>query len=156
LSKIDRKSLVYLDETGFDTFYYREYARAPRDERAYGEISGRKFQRTSVVAAKCENRIIAPVQYDGTMDAQLFEWWFETQLLPAIPRGSTIVLDNARVHRKSELFDLAADSGCFILFLPAYSPDLNPIEHFWAWIKQRLRSILSQFISFDEALTACF
>ena len=156
MSKIDEESLVYVDQTGFDQFLYCEYAWAPRDQRAYSEVSGRKYKRSSIVAGKCKKRIFAPLQYDGTMNSKLMEWWFETQLLKEIPRGSTVVLDNARFHRKTELRALAEKAGCFILFLPPYSPDLNPIELFWAWLKQKMRSILPDFDSFDDAITACF
>jgi len=156
ISEIDPKTLVYVDQTGIDQFLYREYAWALRNHRAYGEVSGRKFKRSSIVAGKCQKRIIAPLQYEGTMNGQLMEWWFETCLLRQIPRGSTIVLDNARFHRKAELRDLAAAAGCFVLFLPPYSPDLNPIELFWAWLKQKLRCVLPYCESLDNALTACF
>ena len=71
--------------------------------------------------------------YDGTTDSSLFEQWFEQRLLPVIPKYSIIILDNATFHRKAKLRALAEESDCEVLFLPPYSPDLNPIENFWAW-----------------------
>ncbi|MCL2199679.1 MAG: transposase, partial [Defluviitaleaceae bacterium] len=59
-------------------------------------------------------------------------------------------------HRKSTLKELAAKANCEVIFLPPYSPDLNPIEKFWAWLKQKLKSVLFMFPNFDDALMDCF
>jgi transposase len=147
---------VYVDETGIDQYLYRPYARTPKGLPAYGKISGRKYERTSIVAGQCAKRIVAPLQYNGTMDSVLFEFWFRSMLLPSISKGSVVVMDNARFHQKRILRELAEACGCHILFLPPYSPDLNPIEHFWAWLKKKLRKILPQFNSLDDAIFACF
>lgn len=100
--------------------------------------------------------ILAPLQYEGTMDSALFEMWFQECLLPTLPEDSFIVMDNARFHRKNKLFALAQSSGHQLVFLPPYSPELNPIENFWAWLKVKLRNILSSFVSFDDALYYVF
>ena len=73
-----------------------------------------------------------------------------------VSKGSVIILDNATFHKKSVLPDLARKYNCEVLFLPPYSPDLNPIEKKWAWLKQKLRSILFKFDSFDIALQSVF
>jgi transposase len=121
-----------------------------------GKISGKKFKRTNIVSAKCSNKIVAPMVYDGTTDSLLFEFWFENKLLKLIPRFSVIVLDNATFHRKETLHKLAANAMCEVLFLPPYSPDLNPIEKFWAWLKRKLRDTLNSYYSFHDALVDCF
>jgi len=100
--------------------------------------------------------VIAPMQYDGPMDSEVFESRFEAWLLPAMPEGSVVVMDNASFHRKGRLRALAEKAGYALLFLPPYSPELNPIENFWAWLKGRLRKILPLFSSFDEALHEAF
>jgi transposase len=122
----------------------------------FGKISGKRFKRTSIVAAQCKGIIIAPLQYSGTMDSALFFAWFTTMLLPLLLPGSVIVMDNARFHCKSMLFPVAQKAGCRLLFLPPYSPDFNRIEFFWAWLKSRLRKVLPLFPSLDEAITDCF
>ena len=141
---------------GIDQYLYRPYARSSRGIPVYGKISGRKYERTSFVAAKCEKRIVAPLQYSGTMDSVLFNFWFQTMLLPSLKIGSVIIMDNARFHQKNVLCELAEKAHCYVLFLPPYSPDLNPIEHFWAWLKARLRKILPYFASLDDAVMDCF
>ena len=150
------ESIVYVDETGVDQCLYREYARAPRGQKVVSKISGKKFRRTNIVAGLCCGRWVAPLEYSGTTDSVLFEFWFKNCLLQEINKGSVIVLDNATFHKKSVLSVLAKTYNCEVLFLPPYSPDLNPIEKKWAWLKRKLREILLSFPSFDDALYALF
>ena len=147
---------VYVDESGIDTYIYREKARAVRGKKVYGAVNGKKYKRTNIVAAKCGNEIFAPLEYTGSTDHRLFEQWFTTMLLPILALGSVIILDNASFHRKSVLKMLAKEAGFTIVFLPPYSPDYNLIEYFWASLKSRLRKIIKDFDSLSDAITACF
>lgn len=156
IEKIPLNKLYYIDECGCDTFLYREYARAPRGETVVGKISGKKFKRINIVAAKCIERIIAPMIYDGTTDGELFEFWFEHEFLKCVPENSVAIMDNATFHRKAKLKELADNACCKLLFLPPYSPDLNPIEKHWAWLKRKLRDILKSYEVFMDALQDCF
>lgn len=145
-----------MDECGIDTYLYREYGYAPRGQQVFGRISGRKYKRCGMVAAKMGGRILAPFQYSGTMDSGLFEFWFSTQLLPSLERDTVIVMDNASFHSKKRLISAAQNFGCRLVFLPPYSPELNPIENFWSWLKRFLRKILPSVPSFDDALFTAF
>lgn len=156
LKNIASERLVYVDETGIDQCLYREYARAMRGQKVTTKISGRKFKCTNIVAGICQGKWVAPLQYNGTTDSILFEFWFENYLLKEVNRNSIIILDNATFHKKSILSELAKSKNCEVLFLPPYSPDLNPIELRWAWLMQKLRGILHFFSSFDEALWSVF
>jgi len=104
----------------------------------------------------CQGKWVAPLEYGGTTDSVLFEFWFEKCLLKEVKQGNIIILDNATFHKKSVLPDLAKRHGCEVLFLPPYSPDLNPIEKRWAWLKRKLRDTLQSCDSFDEALRGAF
>jgi hypothetical protein len=117
IEKIPPEQIAYVDEMGNDTYLYREYGRSKRGERIDGIVSGRKFKRTGIVAAKMGAAIIEPLQYDGTMYSKLFETWFETRLLPALPAKSVIVMDNASFHRKSKLYYLTEKAGHRLIFL---------------------------------------
>jgi transposase len=135
---------------------YREYGWSAKGEPIIGKVSGRKYQRTGLVAALIGDTIYEPLQYEGTMDSILFEAYFETRLLPALPQNTVIVMDNASFHRKSKLIPMAQKSGHSIIFLPPYSPNLNRIEFFWSWLKRHLRKILPAHSSLDDALCSSF
>ena len=156
INRISLKNIVYVDESGIEQCLFRAFALAPSGQKVFGKISGKKFKRTNIVAGLCEGRWIAPLQYSGSTDSVLFEFWFENCLLKEVKCGQFIVLDNATFHRKTRLAELAASKKCKMIFLPPYSPDLNPIEKKWAWLKQKLRNILSASESFDQALATCF
>ena len=156
IKDVPPENIAYVDECGIDTYLDREYGYALRGQQVFGRVSGRKYKRCSIVAAKMADKILAPFQYDGTMDSKLFEFWFSKQLLPSLDAGSVIVMDNASFHSRKRLVSVALNAGHKLLFLPPYSPELNPIEHFWACLKRFLRSFLPAAPSFDCALSAAF
>ena len=156
IEQITAEKLVYVDEPGIDQCLYREYARAPRGQKVMGIISGKKFKRTNIVAGTCCGKWVAPMQYDCSTDSLLFEFWFENCLLKEVKPEQYIILDNATFHRKKRLTEIAEKNNCNVIFLPPYSPDLNPIENMWAWLKQKLREILQNSDSFDYALWSVF
>ena len=156
VNALPQEKLLYVDEVGIDQYLYRPYARALIGQSVYGKISGRTYKRTSIVSGYCLKKVVSPLQYSGTMDSVLFLFWFVTMLLPNLTPGYVIVMDNARFHQKKALHEAAEKAGCRVLFLPPYSPDLNPIENLWAWLKSRLRKILPLFDSLDDAITDCF
>jgi len=81
---------------------------------------------------------VAPYCYTENSTGELFENWFKTKLVKSIQKGSTIIMDNASFHRKKKLRNLTRRHGMRLLFLPAYSPDFNPIENTWANMKRFL------------------
>lgn len=156
IKDIDPDKIAYVDESGIDSYFYREYAYAPRGEKVYGKISGRKFQRSNIVAAKLNDKIIAPMQYKGITNATLFENWFEQCLLPCLSKENVVIMDNASFHRKNELFQIAEKHHITLIFLPPYSPELNPIEKFWANLKYWLKMNAHHFDHIDDAIKAAF
>ena len=122
---------------------YREHARAPRGERIYQAVAGQRRERTSIIAASRQNKLVAPLVFEGSCNTEVVDVYFEQVLLPALPSGSVIVLDNARFHHSPTTQKLVEAAGCRLLFLPVYSPDLNPIEHIWAAFKTGLRKDLA-------------
>jgi transposase len=150
--------LFYADESGFDECYAREYGYAPRGEKVIGEISGKHFARTSIVAAKNGNEIVAPFAFSGSMNGDLFEGWLERIFVPTLttPEKSVLIIDNATHHKKDAIYEIADEYGFKVIFLPPYSPDMNPIENFWANVKRRLRLHMHKFTSFWDALVHAF
>ena len=131
--------IVYIDETGIDRYLYRPYARAPRGEKVYEKISGRRFERTSIVAGQVDGEFIAPMIYKESMTSDFFEAWFQKFLLPTLSTSSVIIMDNARFHRMGKLEILCEEFEHKLLPLPPYSPEYNSIEKTWAHIKKHLK-----------------
>ena len=98
---------VYLDETGFDRYLFRPYARSLKGQIVKAQISGKRYRRLSLVSAQVGNRLIAPMVYQNTMTGVFFEAWFQQCLLPALTQKSVIILDNARFHRMGVLREMA-------------------------------------------------
>ena len=136
--------VYFLDESGVDHRLYRPYARAPRGEKVYAEVSGARRGRTSIISACRGGRLVSPVVFEGYCDGDMARAYFGQSLLPSIPGGSVIVLDNAAFHRSPALLALVQAAGCSLMFLPTYSPDLNPIEHVWAALKKLIQPGLQE------------
>lgn len=154
ISQFDSKKLVYLDETGFREDFKRMHAYSRRGVAVNGIISGRKYARTNFVGGLHNGQIIAAKFYAGSMKSLLFEDWFENQLLKRIPHNRIIIMDNATFHRKKKLRQLARKYNCQAIFLPPYSPQLNPIEPYWANVKRHLRT--NTFESLISAICSYF
>lgn len=130
----------------------KDKGRSLRGVKIYVKRRGRRFARTNVIGAKINGKHIGVMTFRGAMNSDLFEAWFEMWLLPRLPKGSAIILDNATFHRKNALFEIANRLGFILLFLPAYSPDKNSIEHSWANMKRWLRSYAKYFLAVQDAI----
>lgn len=156
IEKASKEEVVYLDESGVDEFLYQDYGWSQRGQRIEAEISGKKFERFSVVAAKCGDKILAPLGYNGTCNTALFNFWLKEILLPTLEPGQIVVMDNASFHKSAETREIIEEAGCKLLYLPPYSPDLNPIEHFWANLKKKMRSVMRKFDKLIDCMQHCF
>lgn len=144
--------VVYIDETGIDTYLYRKNGRAPRGQKVYDTISGRRFERTSLVAGQVNQTFVTPMIYKESMTSAFFVEWFKSQLLPALETPHVIVMDTASFHPKKILDKLSIDAGHFFLPLPPYSPELNPIEKSWATLKRGVAELLRKMDSITDAM----
>lgn len=144
LKKIDPKKVVYIDEAGIDNRLYREYARALRGQKVYAPVPGKKRERISIIGGLMEGVFVAPFTFKGGCNKEVFNTWLEQILLPQVPKGTTFIMDNATFHKSPQTRELIEKAGCYLLFLPTYSPDLNPIEHWWHKIKSILRPLIQQ------------
>ena len=156
MEKIPEKNRVYIDESGVDKYLHRERARAPREIQIYGAISGKRYARESFIAAKVESSIIASFCYTGTCDTLLFNLWLKDFLLPELKPGQVVIMDNASFHKSQDSQRLIEEAGCKVLFLPPYSPDLNPIEIFWANFKKIIQNNLEKFKTLAEVIDFSF
>jgi len=144
-----KDDIVYLDETGFQSSTQRDYGWAKTGQRVYGLKSGHQRPRTSCIGALYKGKLIAPFLFQGNTNTTVFNTWLKECLLPLLPKGKVIVMDNAVFHKSKETVELIENAGCSVLFLPPYSPDLNPIEHTWANLKRQWK-YLPQNTSLDS------
>ena len=133
------KTLVYLDETGFQDETFRSYGYAPRGESVLGLISSHRTRTMTLIVAQLNNKLIVPKLLSGSCNAQSFNAWLDQELCPRLDAKCVVIMDNARIHKTGETQALIQACGASLLYLPPYSPDYNPVEHQFANIK-RLRS----------------
>ncbi|MCC5831603.1 MAG: transposase [Chlamydiales bacterium] len=112
------KALVFVDESGIDSYLYSPYAWSKRGENVFGEILGKHFARNSFVAAKCKSKILAPLCFQGTCNTKLFDLSIEQFLVPELSPGQVVILDNASFHKSERTRVLIEQAGCQLLFLP--------------------------------------
>lgn len=144
--------VVYLDETGFEWSTQRDYGCAPRGQRVYGRRSANSRPRTGLVGALVGGKLSCPMLFEGTCDTVVFNAWLETSLLPHLSKHTLIVMDNATFHKSAKTKELIEQARCRLLFLPPYSPELNPIEKTWANIKRRRK--YHSHLSLDQLLSS--
>lgn len=120
------------------------------------EVSGKRFARESFIAGRVGSKTLAPFCFQGTCDGRLFTMWIKDFLVPELKPGQVIIMDNAAFHKSATTRELIEGAGCQLLFLPPYSPDLNPIETFWANLKEKIRSIIHQFKTLQDAIDFAF
>ncbi len=139
IADIPPGQIIYVDESGVDDRIYREYGRAPKGREVPGEVSGKKTERISVIAGLREKKLTAPFRFEGYCDTDVFNTWIEECLISELKTGDVVVMDNASFHKSSKTGELVESKGARLLPLPTYSPDLNPIENYWAIGKARIR-----------------
>ena len=135
---------MYIDESGIDIGICKDRGWGKKSEKLVGKKSGKYYERTNIIAGLVSNKPIAPMVFNGSCNTKLFETWVDKFLTKELKPGQVIVMDNAAFHKSVKAKELIESVGCSIIFLPPYSPDLNPIEKFWAnmkrWIKQKINN----------------
>jgi transposase len=118
----------------------RLYARAPKGERAYGSVPRNRGKNTVLIASMTlEGAMGEAMALEGSTKAFVFEAYVEHFLAPSLQEGQIVVMDNLGAHKTDRVRELIEEKGCELWFLPAYSPDLNPIEEAFSKVKARLR-----------------
>lgn len=148
--KKEDKQIVYIDESGFAHDMPRTHGYSIKGERCYGTHDWGVKGRTNAIGALVGRSIIAIGLITGSVNTEVFTSWLEQILLPELPKKSVIVMDNAAFHKSKDMQKILEDSGHTLLYLPPYSPDLNPIEKKWAQAKKIRRTTNC---SIDELFT---
>lgn len=151
IQTIDPALIVYSDETGIDDNEVPLTGWSPRGERSYATKKAERSARYNITAALHMNQLFAPFLFQGYSTASTYETYIERVLAPSLKPGMVLVIDNARFHKSKKVIDLIEAVGCRIIFLPPYSPDFNPIEHWWSSVKKAIRTAAQGAKDFYDA-----
>jgi transposase len=138
--------LVFIDETGASTKMARLYGRAPRGQRCRAPIPHGHWKTTTFTGALRRHGLTAPMVLEGPMNGPAFLAYVERVLAPTLEPGDIVVMDNLPAHKPAGVRRAIAQAGAALLYLPPYSPDLNPIEMVFAKLKAILRKAAARTI----------
>jgi transposase len=133
-AEIDPKRLVFVDEMGVHTSLAPLYGYSPKGERVRLKVPRNRGTNTTLLGGMGETMAV-----EGSTDREAFEAYLEHALAPTLKAGQVVVLDNLSAHKPARVRELIEGKGCELIYLPAYSPDFNPIEEAFAKIKDILR-----------------
>lgn len=139
LPALDIGSVVFLDECGINTKMARLSGRAPLGQRLVASLPHGHWHTSTFIAGLRHDRVDAPWVLDRAMNGDAFLVWLETQLAPTLSTGDVVIMDNLSSHKVAGVQEIIEDTGATLLYLPPYSPDLNPIEMLFSKIKAALR-----------------
>lgn len=144
LATLDPKTLIFMDESGIDDNETYSYAWGTQGQRVYGIKKANRGKRLSIISALNDNNLQAPFVFEGYCNTEVIHLYIERVLVPTLRPGQIVIMDNASFHKSQRIKDAIEKAQCQLLYLPVYSPDLNPIEHFWAAIKNSIRKTLTR------------
>jgi transposase len=131
---------VFIDEMGSNLGLTRLYGRAAPGQRVRDYVPGDRGGNVSTIGAMSLDGMRTGLSVPGAIDGETMLFFVEEFLVPTLKRGDIVVMDNNPIHKLDDIEDAIAAAGAWVLFLPTYSPDLNPIELCWAKVKSRLRA----------------
>jgi transposase len=147
LPKMDVEKPVFIDETWTTANMTRRYGRAPRGKRCIGSAPHEHWKTTTFVGA-LRRRLTAPMVTDEPIDGEMFLACVRKFLCPTLETGDIVILDNLSSHKVAGVEEAILATGATVLYLPPYSPDLNPVEKFFSKLKALLRKAAKR--SIDE------
>ena len=136
---LDAPRLVFIDETAVTTKMVRHYGRCPRGERLVAKVPHGHWKTMTLVVGLRIDSLTAPYVIDGAMDGPTFLAYVEQVLVPTLDKHDIVFMDNLRTHKVDGVRQAIEAAGATLRYLPAYSPDLNPIEQAFAKLKTALR-----------------
>lgn len=140
-SVIDPSHLVFLDESGLKTNMTRLYGRAHKGARCHDAAPCGHWEATTVLSSIRLDGTTESVLFEGAVDGKMFEEYIKEILAPQLRPGDILIMDNLRAHKSARAVEIVQSRHADVKFLPAYSPDLNPIEKMWSKLKQIIRGL---------------
>lgn len=144
--RLDPEKLVFIDETGTTTNMARRRGRCRRGARLIGRVPHGHWKTTTLVAGLRVDAVTAPFVIDRAMTGHIFRTYLEHCLVPTLAAGDIVIMDNLRAHKVAGVREAIEAAGAVLLYLPPYSPDLNPIEQLFAKLKALLRKAAERTI----------
>lgn len=142
---------VFVDESGSNKALCPRYGYAPKGERSHGQAPRNRGRNTSILAAMSREGLVGTMTVEGSTNTAVFLTYLDQVLCPALRPGQIVIMDNLSVHKNDAVKEKIEACGCRLVFLPAYSPDFNPIEHAFSKLKAFLRKAKART---QEALEA--
>jgi transposase len=139
--QLDARRLIFIDETWAKTNMTRLRGRAPLGDRLIAKTPHGHWKTTTLIAALGLKGVRCSTLVDGAVEAEVFEAFVEQVLVPELRPGDVVIMDNLSSHKRARTRELIEAAGAELIYLPPYSPDLNPIEMVFAKVKQALRSL---------------
>lgn len=137
----ESRPIVYIDESGFSHDMPRTHGYSKKGQRCYGTHDWGAKGRTNAIGALIGATLLTVSLFESTINSEVFTAWVQQDLIPKLPEKSVVVMDNAAFHKHPEMQNALVTAGHTLLYLPPYSPDLNPIEKKWAQIKSFRRKL---------------
>lgn len=144
---LDPAKLVFIDETGASTKMARRYGRCPKGQRLLCKEPWGHWKTTTFTAALRCDGITAPLTLDGPMNGESFRAYVEQFLVPTLKEGDIVIMDNLPSHKVTGIREAIEAAGAKLLYLPPYSPDLNPIEQVFSKFKTLLRKAAARTVA---------
>lgn len=141
MAAVDPRRLIFLDETSTPTTLTLLRGRSPRGQRVVDRVPRGRWEAVTLVATLTPTGFGPGLQLEGALDRDAFDRFVTDALVPTLRRGDVVVLDNLSVHKSVRARQAIEGAGARLVFLPAYSPDFNPIEQAFAKLKQGLRRV---------------
>ena len=137
--EMDIRKLVFIDESSINTGMTRLYGRGINKERVVDYVPDVRFERTTILSSVRANGEKVPLIFEGSLNGELFKEYISQFLAPTLQKGDIVVMDNLTSHRVKGITEAIVATGAKVVYLPPYSPDLNPIEKMWSKMKSYLR-----------------
>jgi transposase len=141
---VEPERLVFVDECGTHTSLAPIYGYAPKGERLRLSVPRGRGKNTTLLSSMTLRGMGPSLAVEGATTARVFETYVEKVLVPSLKEGQIVIMDNLGAHRPKRIGELIEQRGCELIYLPAYSPDLNPIEEAFAKVKNHLRKTASR------------
>jgi transposase len=152
LPGLNLEKLVFLDESGINTFMARRCGRCSQGQRLVDSAPAGQWQSNTLMAAVRLDGVIAPMVLDGPVNGESFAGYIEECLVPELSAGDIVIMDNLPAHKSQRITEAIEGAGCTLVYLPPYSPDFNPIENMWSKVKASLRKAAAR--TFDAVVDA--